>query len=75
LLLANGHSDAWSYSLGQIAVEAELVTRMIDLQFAHQVSLLHTMISAIPSMSVKPEATKRSAKEFFDRVKALIHGG
>ncbi len=72
LLLSHGHTDAWSYPLGLLFLEAGIVVDRLNTQAATDASLLQLAISTIPNMSVKPTATKKLAATFQKTVKALL---
>jgi hypothetical protein len=74
LLLANGHSRASSYPVWMVAAEAKIVTNRINAQLATHISLMQMVLSSIPNMSVKPAATRKSAKELAVKLREMVDG-
>jgi hypothetical protein len=70
--LANGHQEAWSYPLGLLWVESQIVVERENASFATTAMLVRMAISSIPSPHFTKQANKTNAKAFDKQIKALI---
>ena len=62
------------YPAWKVSEEARFVVERMNAQMATQTALFQMALSSIPSMSVKPAATKKATKAFEKQIKELIHG-
>jgi len=66
--MAEGHPDAWDYTVGQVWQEAAIVVARRYRQLADLSSIMRLTISSLPDMAITPEGTQQN----FDRyVKAI----
>lgn len=71
-MLAAGHSQAKSYTLGMVEMEAVIVAKRNHLNAVSQAALYQLAISTIPNESVKAESTKKAAKKFDEILKGSL---
>lgn len=74
LLLDHGHPEAWSYPVGLVMQESELVVDRLNAAAGTNALLLQMAVSTVPNMSVKPEGTKSMLKQFGATIKTLLKG-
>jgi hypothetical protein len=72
LLLASGHSEAWSYPIWLVAFEADFLVDRENSRLASQVLLTKMAFDAIPNMGVKGSATRKAAQAFTKAIKGLL---
>lgn len=72
--MAQGHADAWSYPLGLVLLEAQLVIERLNAEKATNATILRMAVSTIPNMNVKPSDTKKLGESFRELIAKLLPG-
>lgn len=74
LLLAHGHSEAWSYPLGHVVQETDLVVTRLNQQMAMNAVIIQSAVSAVPNGFIEKSVQQKLFDGFSSLLKRLGGG-
>lgn len=58
--MAEGHPDAWDYTIGRIFLEAEIVEDRKAAMLAELTKMMHLAMLSTPNMGADPKAVEKN---------------